>query len=417
MTIVLQFYPNGEFSQGVDTSSSQPLRCDKKQPQISPFNADINHSNAEITDYDLQLLKRHTAEMGTQICGNTGQHYADTRGTTFALVESEDDYCVLTRLSDNTEGRTIRVDTSIHRLVHLEMLSPLVHQSVESCEKPKSRKKLESMSKRMSRNIRNAVYLLEKQPGGKDVLSFLTLTLPNLSTEGLKACCQNWDSMVKRFIDWLRKTLEKSGVELQHVYCTEIQTKRLTERGEYAPHLHIVFRGRASRRTAWIISPTKARSEWGRCIRAYVSENFDTRALENLQRIRYSAARYLSKYLSKGRNSIPGGTEENAITELKTQWGGMARTLSKSIRQNTARFTSKGANSWIAASIFNNMEELVRHGCIRYFKKGFIPLGQDSSTGLEYGLHVGCGCLRTPTYELGLLPVMQYISAITSDED
>lgn len=410
MNIVLQFYPNGEFSQGVDTSSRRPPKCVRQSAQTSL-------SNEEITPYDLRLVVKHTAEVGAQISGKVGTHYTNSIGTTFALVESEANYCVLERLGDSSEGRLLRMDTSIHRLVHLELLSPLVHQSVESCEKPESRKKLLSMSKRMSRNIRNAVYLLERQKGGKDVLSFLTLTLPNLSTEGLRSCCINWDSMVKRFIDWLRTKIEKASIPLQHVYCTEIQTKRLTKRGEYAPHLHIVFRGRESRKAAWIISPKEARKAWSRCISQYVSEKFDTAALENLQRIKYSAARYLSKYLSKGSNIIPSGTDENAISLLRTQWGGMARTLSQSIRKNTQRFTSVGQAGWMAICMVANMEGMVRDGCVLYWKTGFIRIGEDKSSGVEYGLHVGCGCLRTPTYERGLIAVMEYISSVNGGGD
>lgn len=405
MTIVLQFYPNGEFSQGVDTSSNRPPKHVCKTPQISqPLHT--------YTSADIDKVAIQNADIPWSTYSQSGSMFASSTGATYTLIETSDTKTSLQEVSASASGESICIDTSIGRLVHSGLLVPLVHQSVESCEKPESRKKLLGMSKRMSRNIRNAVYLLEKQPGGKDVLSFLTLTLPALSTEGLKACCENWDSMVKRFFDWLRLELKSKGILFQHVYCTEIQLKRLHERGEYAPHLHVVFRGRTGNKSAWAITPKKARTQWGRCIRAFVSEKFDTRALENLQRIRYSAARYLSKYLSKGRNSIPTGDEENSIQSLKTQWGGMARTLSKSIRQNTQRFTSKNASSGIAVRILDSMESMVEHGCVLYWKRGFISLGIHRVTGLEHGLHVGCGCLRTPTYEGGLIPIMEYISAL-----
>lgn len=410
MTIVLQFYPNGEFSQGVDTSRSRPLKYDRKATQTSL-------TNAEITEHDLLICKQQTAEMGAQIYGQKGTNFTDRGGNTFTLVETGDDYCVLTGFSNYTETGTERVDTSIYRLVHLGILSPLVHQSVESCENPESRKKLLSMTKKMSRNIRNAVYLLEQKPGGKDVLSFLTLTLPNLSTEGLQSCCQNWDFMVKRFLDWLRIRLKNAGIQLEHVYCTEIQTKRLTNRGEYAPHLHIIYRGRKSKKAPWAISPKQARSEWARCIRAYVDEQFSTSALENLQRIKYSAARYLSKYLSKGCQSIPCDDGGQAVECLKTQWGGMARTLSQSVRKNTHRFRGEGEERHIALSIMDCMGKLIDNGLVLYFKKGLILLGIDKTTGLEYGLHVGCGCLRTPTYQSGLIEIMDFIYAINVDMD
>lgn len=407
MPIVLQFYPNGEFSQGVDTSGYRPPKHVCKPMQTSL-------TRRTYTIADIERAGRLNAEIPPQTYNVVGYEFISSIGVHFILRETTQAHCVLQRVGDVSEYNSLHISITVPRLVFLGFLSPLVHQSVESCEKPKSRKKLTSMSKRMSRNIRNAVYLLERQPGGKDVLSFLTLTLPALSTEGLASCCKNWDSMVKRFFDWLRVKCRNAGMDLQHVYCTEIQTKRLTNRGEYAPHLHVVYRGRKSKKAPWLISPKQARREWSRCICAYVDEKFDTSALENLQRIKYSAARYLSKYMSKGCQSIPDTEEENAINKLATQWGGMARTLSQGIRKNIQRFVGTGSGGHIAFSIMDNMDKLIENGFVRYFKRGFISTGIDNSTGLEYGLYVGCGCLQTPTYELGLIPIMDYISAIAS---
>lgn len=409
MTIILQFFPNGEFSQGVDTSNRR-LKHVCKKAQTSAFDLAPTHiSNREYTDYDLLVCKQQTADMGAEIYGETGTHFAGTGGQTFKLVESGDYHCVLTRLSDNTEGGQIRLDTSIYRAVHVGLLSPLVHQSVESCDKPKSRKKLEGMTKRMGRNIRNAVYLLEQEPGGKDVLSFLTLTLPNLSSENLAKCCEHWDSMVKQFMDWLRVTLQRKGIEFSYVYCTEIQTKRLEIRHEYAPHLHLVFKGRNGKKKPWAIAPKQARQAWKRCITSVVDVCFNESALENLQRIRYSAARYLSKYLSKGRCCVPRDTEGDAIASLRTQWGGMCRVLSRRIRQFTTRLGGTLESSRMVVGILANMQELLRLGFISYYKAGFIALGIDKTTGLEYGLHVGCGCLRVPSYQGGLIPILETV--------
>jgi hypothetical protein len=291
----------------------------------------------------------------------------------------------------------------------------LVHHPVESCEFPEtlgissSRKKLEGMTKNMARNIRNGVYLLEQQPGGKDCLSFLTLTLPDLSTEGLEQCCKNWDYMVKRFIDWLRSKIECKDMDFLYVYCTEIQTKRLEQRNEYAPHLHIIFKGRDARKKPWVITPKQARKAWGNCIASIVSEPFNRNALENLQRIRYSAARYLSKYLSKGACKIPKGTEKDFIQSLRTQWGGMARAISQSINRNIIRFDGGCGQSAFINEFLNRLDELLEHGLLRYFKRGFIPLHRCNITGMEYGLHVCSGCLSVATYHGGAIPVISYI--------
>lgn len=412
MPIVLQFYPNGEFTQGVDTSSNRPPKHVCKQPQISI-------TNAEITQHDLQLCQQQTAEMGAQIYGKEGTYFADTRGETFCLVESQPNYCVLAKCSNNTDEWQERVDTSIYRLVHLGLLSPLVHQSVESSENQPSRKKLQGMTKNMGRNIRNGVYLLEQLPGGKDCLSFLTLTLPSLSQQGLAKCCEKWDYMVSRFLDWLGTRLKKCNIKFEYVYCTEIQSKRLQQRNEYAPHLHIVFRGRNGKKCAWAVTPKQARKAWKACLASVVDEHFKCDALENLQRIKYSAARYLSKYMSKGGTRLPAeesnvssGESESHIKHLHTQWGGMARSLARRIRTCTTRIAGAGKFGNLAMEFLSNLELLAGEGLIKYFRRGYIPLGVSRATGMEYGLHVCGGCLSTPTYAGGFVHVFQRLSQL-----
>lgn len=405
MSIVIQFYPNGEFSQGVDTSSNRHPDRVCKRMQMSP-------PSAGITNADILKVQAQSADIPYSVYSQKGSHFATSQNEIYILEETTDKGSTLRKQGDISEFNTIHTHLGIGRLVHLGILKPLVHPTLESCEKRQSRKRLASMTKRMSRSLRNGAYLLQKQPGGKDVLSFLTLTLPGLSDEGLASCCANWDAMVKRFFDWLRIKCKNNGMDLQHVYCTEIQLKRLENRGEYAPHLHVVYRGRATLKHPWIITPKQARKQWARCIRAFVNEKFDTSALENLRRVKHSAAGYLGKYLSKGHQLIPETDGGNPIQQLKTQWGGMARTLSKDIRKNIQRFIGKGDGGHIAHSILDCMDEIISLGYVRYFRKGFIPTGIDKSTGLEYGLHVGCGCLQTPTFESGLIPLMDYIFAI-----
>jgi len=288
-------------------------------------------------------------------------------------------------------------------------LTPLVYQTVESCDKPQSRKKLESMSRAMGRNIRNAVYLLEQMPGGKDVLSFLTLTLPNLSSDGLQTCCKNWDAIVKQFMDWLRVTLERKGIEFYYVYCTEIQPKRFQSRGEFAPHLHIVFRGRQGNRRPWAITPKQARKAWARCISKFVGEPFTSTALENLQRIRYSAARYLSKYLSKGKCRIPETPASSSIAQLKTQWGGMCRLLSRRIKEFTTILGASRVSPNSLLAFVRAIPSFIELNIISYYQPGFVSLGVDETSGLEYGLHVGHGSLSAPTYEGGASKIFEFI--------
>jgi hypothetical protein len=269
------------------------------------------------------------------------------------------------------------------------------------------------MTKSMARNIRNGVYLLE-QKYSKSNLSFLTLTLPDLNKEDLIACCERWDYMVDQLFKWIRKQTEKKGIKFEYVYCTEIQSKRLQSKKEYAPHLHIVFRGRSGRKGAWCVTPKKVRKAWASIIACVIGHrNFCDTALENIQRIKYSAARYLSKYLSKGKDCR--SYESGILGDrgcLRTQWGGMARAIARAIKSCTQAIRSDGSNAELGILFLRQMGELIDAGHVRYFCEGFVILSLCRSTGVERGIKVGSGALSVPTFEGGLSYALSYILSL-----
>jgi hypothetical protein len=401
LSIIAKFYPNGEFSQGVDTSRKR---------------RDNQHRDKQRRD-KVSLQQQRTylqwcadnAEMLASIRdGRPPTKFSTANGRQYTLVSSDARETVLRWQDETGYSYDTRILSCLPKVIYEWQLNPLVYQVVEFCEKPASRKKLDSMTKNMARNIRNAVYMLERRPGGKDCLSFLTLTLPDLSTNGLNLCCQNWDAMVKKFFDWLRERLKRYNMPLEHVYCTEIQNKRLEQRHEYAPHLHVVFKGRHGKKTPWLITPKQIRKAWKRCISGIVNEHFNDSALENLQRIKYSAARYLSKYLSKGCKPDASMSKAGHIVLLRTQWGGMARTLSRDVRRFTRRLSSDGGFREPLIFIISNMGLLLEKGIVKYYRQGFVPLSSDKDTGAEYGLHVLAGCLSQPTCEGGLTRLLEF---------
>lgn len=404
MSIVARFFPNGEFSHGVDTSRARKERRHKERRDeiTETFLPDTR----ECRDRYLQWRGENPS---INLCV-PGQAYLNRDESQLWVYTGDDQYgnhLYDVVCANSTDVSGVQMNQPIGRLIGHGNLTPLVHQSVEfspSAEKP-PRKRLLSMTRSMMRNIRNGVYLLE-QFYGKDQLSFLTLTLPGLSTDELAQCCQRWDYLVDQTLKWLRKRLQKLNIAFQYVYCTEIQSKRLQLRGEYAPHLHIVFRGRNAKKAPWAITPKEIRKAWKCSIARVIGhDSFDANACENLQRIKYSAGRYLAKYLSKGSCSITPLDTSVAAVNLRTQWGGMARNIARAIRTHTTVLCHARTYGDMALRIICNMDELLASGVIRYYKPGFIVTRICPHTGMEYGIHVGCGCLQTPTYQGGLVAV------------
>lgn len=404
MTIVARFFPNGEFTQGVDTSRK---RRDKRRDERrhSPLTKECRDGYLRWSGTD--------SNADIRLCV-PGQQFENQDGGIYTyLCEDIDGHHYAYECSDYVLADVL-MNEPIGRLVGRGELLPLVHQSVESSPVPQkpSRKRLTSMTKNMARNIRNGVYLLEKQYG-KEQMSFLTLTLPNLSTDELAVCCEFWQDMTDQILKWLRKQLQSKGIQFEYVYCTEIQSKRLQSRGEYAPHLHIVFRGRNGRKNVWAITPKKIRQAWASIIACVIGHrDFCVSALENLQRIKHSAARYLSKYISKGSCCLPSEEHNSPASRLKTQWGGMARLVSRAIKSCTCYFRWGGTNGSMAIRLFQRLDELVDAGYIKYYRRGYIVLSVCPYSGVERVLKVCSGALSTPTYEGGLSNALEYLHRI-----
>jgi hypothetical protein len=397
MTIVIRFFPNGEFTQGIDTSKKRQPHYHLKK-NLSTVQPTVAEKHTYLTDFSLDdngvVVNYYTP--GQQFTNADGGIYTylckDNQGHHFAYE------CTSYVLAD------VIINEPIGVLLARGELSPLVHQSVESSSNPQkpSRKRLLTMTSHMARNIRNGVYLLENEYG-KDLMSFLTLTIPNLNHDDLALVSKRWDYMTDEILKEMRKMLDKKGIEFEYVYCTEIQTKRLQQRKEYAPHLHIIFRGRIGKKSPWAISPKQIRKAWTRVISRVVGHReFCNNALENLQRIQKSAARYLAKYMSKGNCCIPQDGFGQHICQLKTQWGGMARSVSRKLRQRTLTIRSDGKYGELAIRFARQVDDYVERRYVKYVYHGFIPLAGSEHEGMERGIKVCAGCLSYPLSKGGM---------------
>lgn len=412
MSIILRFFPNGEFTQGVD-SSHRRKECAYKRNKHDELTRECKEGYLEWV--------RSTPNSDSPLCV-PGQQFVNRRGEVYTYLCEDVNGHHYALEGENFVLPDVLMNEPVGRMVARGELTPLVYQSVESSPReagepsgqspePPSRKRLEGMTKNMGRNIRNAVYLLE-QYYGKHLLSFLTLTLPNLSMEDLGKCCERWDYMVDQFLKWLRKRSQKHNIELEYVYCTEIQPERLQKRGEYAPHLHLVFRGKYAKKRPWIVTPTQCRKAWAAIISNVLGHrNFNKSALEKLHGVKKSAARYLSKYISKGKCVLPSNGNSCVRQQLRTQWGGMARILSRLVKARTRRIHDGYGNRGLGIHITRRMEEAIAEGLVLYFSRGEIVLGKCSVTGVERVLKVGSGCLATPTEAGGLERLLQFVGS------
>ncbi len=398
MTIVLQIFPNGEFSHGVDSSHR---RHRNPRPQTSP-------------PHELIPVGDSVCLQGGDICGQVfPETISAVEGDTFRHEGNECTYTYLCAdmgkhlYAIEYDFGLVTVNTLYDSLLNCIKSGALVPIGLSTARNLKktleTRRTPLTMTKRMARRIRNAGYLLQ-QEYGKDNLSFLTLTLPSVSMDDLYKLAINWGAMVHKFLVWLRYRVGKFKMPLRYVCCTEIQTKRLEQRNEFVPHLHLLFRGRYGKKSAWAITPLMARKEWARCIRSVLNHtNFDKRALENLQRVRKNAAGYISKYMSKGACSLPPPSDGFDWSQFSTDWGSMDRQTSQSINRSIVVLRGDAQDGRVAWCIVRAIPYFLESGIISFYKAGFIELSPPQGDIAGRGLRVGVGRFAIPIDEDSLL--------------
>lgn len=171
---------------------------------------------------------------------------------------------------------------------------------------------------------------------GRRNISFLTLTVPEGGKHWRDAIQSNWSRIAKDIVEEIKRELARAKAPSTVVLgCTEIQEKRSKRYGWEVPHLHLVFRGNRRSGSGWIFSPPKIRGIWRRVLGRYVDvANTDFRAAENIQPVKSSCARYLSKYLSKSASkrgsTIPGsGWHPNSYVIMPRTYRRWYRTNSR----------------------------------------------------------------------------------------
>lgn len=244
-----------------------------------------------------------------------------------------------------------------------------------STSEKRSRRGLNGISGYGRKQIRSACTLLE-QRYDRSRLAFFTGTLPALPSVKLKAVCIRWSEVVRQFVQSVRRALGNAGLDPEIVYVTEIQEKRYASTGIPVPHIHAVWHGRLSRYSSWTLSIKKVQTLWERSVlnalknSSYTGGNEEIddnytggneisfKAATNIQRVKKSAANYLSKYCSKGSQAIKRINKCVDHRLIPTSWYGMSKQIKAEIVEKTIKCESTVG--------FNAVRELLKRFNIKY---------------------------------------------------
>lgn len=173
------------------------------------------------------------------------------------------------------------------------------------------------------KQVSRSLALLEENRG---LLSFWTVSLP---TDALIALgrADTWPVFQDRVRKELVRKLQGAGLPALLVGVVELQPKRSLAAGFPCPHLHLVFQGRRSRGTGWVLSPSD--------LDAVIQVALATAGVQappgidaaswlatagNVQPVRKSVRAYLSKYMTKGSGDTERWRGTEAENLLPRQW-------------------------------------------------------------------------------------------------
>lgn len=222
--------------------------------------------------------------------------------------------------------------------------------------------------------LRNACYLLEKVYGRKR-LSLVTPTLPEIP-QYLPLWISNYPEIERRFIQEIRRELERKGAPTHIAGCTELHPERSKRLGYGVPHSHYVmvaWDGKSytqSGKIDFYISADKFREIWLRTLEAYTRHSglYDVsvpipHARISTEVIKKSAESYISKYVSKGKKYVESIVKDDLPIEIPPcHWWHCSRELSAAIRENI-----RDVPSDILKAILDGVD-LVLRGVASYLK-------------------------------------------------
>ena len=211
---------------------------------------------------------------------------------------------------------------------------------------PKKRYGLKGITAQGKRKVRSGSALLERYYG-KERLGFFTATLPSekhgVDDVDLLYLAKHWNLVTKRFFEEVVRELKRQSAPTEIIAVTEIQEKRWSKYQQVAPHLHwVMVAKRDTKYKGWYLSTEWLSTTWNRIIANTLGRevgSLGSAGSVDGKRIKKSATRYISKYMSKGGKLLEEIKEKSSPETLPSQWWTACGGLKDIIKRNVVNLT------------------------------------------------------------------------------
>jgi hypothetical protein len=201
---------------------------------------------------------------------------------------------------------------------------------------PPRRYGLKGLTANGRRRLQQGCSLLEEQ---RSLLSFWTITLPDAAmAEVLER--DLWPRFQQTIRHRLHLALKRRGLPPLALAVAEIHPQRSGRMVQAMPHLHVLFRGRLSSREPWAFSPEQLDRMILSALKACGIIVEAVKSAGNVQSIRKSVRRYLSKYVSKASHVFESAEPVEGLGSpngCPRQWWFMTRELLELVLEATGQ--------------------------------------------------------------------------------
>jgi hypothetical protein len=169
-----------------------------------------------------------------------------------------------------------------------------------------------------------------------------TITLPPMDQESRREVVLQWSEMTRQLLQWLTRRLERLGLPPIVCSVTEVQPKRLSSLGEGYLHWHLMWLNIPAKAGHWSVSPSCLRSFLAKLLKRLVPSYGGGFINVNVKAVKGEAAKYLAKYMSKGKQQIEEAAEDWGEDVCPSTWWNMTGSARAMVKSETFRGREPG---------------------------------------------------------------------------
>jgi hypothetical protein len=184
--------------------------------------------------------------------------------------------------------------------------------------------------------VKAAGFLMgEKWPQHRKTLG--TITLPPMTEQARGEVVAAWPELTRELLQWLSRSLGRKSLPPVVCSVSEVQPKRLAETAEAYLHWHLLWLNLPGKSGNWAIDPRDVRTWLESLLIRKIPSYLGGYVNVNVKPVRGEAARYLAKYMSKGKQQVQEAMDDWGAELCPRTWWNMTRPTRDMVKAATSK--------------------------------------------------------------------------------